>query len=189
MPNKRIDKRRISKREFLEGVKGRLENEVGIYLRLLAEKQAQDPNFPKVGCFAGVRLLMPVVDALSSVLMRSSRTDPRPNAVRFLERELEIEYPYVLWEMYRHSLIHTDKIRSLRYRSNRVSWGISIGLDGHFFVGGQTQVDITKLYQDLIAFLEREIPNATGHVYEEGLVVYNRHIPERLKREINDIQN
>lgn len=184
---KRPIKQRVKKRVFLKRVKKRLEQEVGIYFNLLFEAQDKNVDFPKVGFWAGIRLIMPVIDALSEVLLRKSKNDLRPKPVRFMEKYLSIDYPYLVWEMYRHSLIHCDELRSIVYRKHKVSWGVSIGLDSHSFLSSQTMIDLTKLYGDLISFLEREIPEAKGSVYVERYIKFGNKIPKPLKEEILEL--
>ena len=184
---KNIKRVRLKKSVFLKGVRERLKNEVGIYYKLLADAHSKDPDFPKVGFWAGIRLMMPVIEALSSTLMRETSKDKRPKPVRFMQKYLNIEYPYLVWEIYRHSLAHTDEMRGASYKRKRVYWGVSIGIDDHFFVDGQMNIDITKLYDDLLKHLDQSIKFASGNVYVESHVHYIR-IPKELELEFKNIQ-
>jgi len=133
--------------------------------------------------------MMPVIDSLSSVLMKKTRTDERPKAVRFMEKELDIEFPFIVWEMFRHTLMHGDEMRVLEYRKKRVGWGVSMGLGSHRTISGHYGIDLNKLYDDLVDYLDREIQICQGHVYVEHKVKYKKNIQERLKKEMADIQS
>lgn len=184
---KKVKKIKVKKRVFLKRVKKRLEDEVGIYFDLLFEAQSKDTDFPKVGFWAGIRLLMPVIDSLSSVLYRKSKQDPRPKSVRFMEKHLDIEYPYLVWEIYRHSLLHTDEMRGASYKNNKVTWGLSIGLNNHIFSNGHINIDVIKLYNSILNYLEKEISkNPETSVYVENHVKFIE-VPNDLEREFKEI--
>jgi len=187
---RKFAKRNITKRQFLEEVKQRLENEVGTYLHCLERRGIEDRNAQAVGFWAGIRLLMPVIDALSEVLIRSNRGDQRPKPVRFMDTYLGIQYPFLIWEIYRHSLIHGDLPRWVKYRGHQISWGLQIGPTGvgHDYWPDRINLDITKLYEDLLSFLNREVHVANGNVYQEIGVRFGNGIQPMLKEEFRRIR-
>ncbi len=183
------------KKVYLIQVKGRLENEVGSYLFFLNQRitdtiKAQKPPIPGIGFFGGIRLLMPVIDGLSEVLLKNSKKDTREKSIRLLER-LKIPFPSLVWFLYRNSLIHTDKPSSLVYKKNGVGWRISIGLLNEVNQKGILPIDIKKLYEALMIFIDNEIDNAKGNVYVEEYIRITKFNSKKLslKEEIIAINN
>lgn len=184
-----FQKRKIPKAQFLSEVKTRLENDVGAYFSHLDCCRARGEGARVVGFWGGLRLLLPVVDALADVLMGRSCHDKRSKPVRFMERYLEIKYPELVWEMYRHALIHGDVLRTASYRGNNISWTVSLGSDGHEFCKGRITLDVNKLYDDLISFLDGKIPKASGYIYETVGVKFKNRIRASLKGEFRGISS
>lgn len=150
---------------FLVGVEERLKNEVGLYFKLLHRAESKNENFPKCGFWAGIRLLMPVIDGLAHVYYP---TDADKH-ILFIRNKLRYKYPYLIWEMFRHPLIHTEFVRSAKYKQAKVSWGVSRGVD-HIFCHSQANLDVEKLYSDLLNFVKSELKD------------------DSLKRKITDVE-
>jgi len=132
------------KATFLLNVRGRLMGEVGPYLSMAARQNT--------GFFASARMIFPVVEAVATVIYRKHSKERQP--VRLL-RALGIDYPNLVWEMYRHTLMHNDEMASAVYRGRTIRWGIRIG-GGHSWARGHLHVDVRKIYDDLLTFLARE---------------------------------
>jgi hypothetical protein len=141
--------RRVLKATFLTGVRQRLLHDVGPYLE--AVEGVRVTTGRGVGFWALPRMLFPVVEAVSTALYRTSRRERPP--VRLL-RELGFEYPNLVWEMYRHTLMHNDEMASALYMGRRIAWSIGIG-NGHSWSKGRLGIDAKQLYEDLLAFLSR----------------------------------
>lgn len=144
-----FEKQKFTKVDFLRGVRERLENEVGSYFRLLDEERQRNSNFPHVGFWGGIRLMMPVIEAISEVYHISQQ--------EFLEQHLNIPTPYLAWDLFRHSLIHNDLMQHGKFQGKEVSWGISIVGQGHIIQNEHIGIDLPTLYEDLKSFLESEI--------------------------------
>jgi hypothetical protein len=144
--------RREPKSEYLSKVRQRLETDIAPYLATIQTTHCQTGR--GVGFWALARMIFPVVEAVSSVLYRTDRKQRQP--VRLL-RELGFEYPNLVWEMYRHTLMHNDEMASASYMGRRVDWALAVG-DGHLWgeATGRLQVDAQELFDDLLEFLERE---------------------------------
>lgn len=153
-PERKWTHRRISRSAFLSNVAQRLRNDVGPYFETIRAVYACTGR--DVGFWASARMIFPVVEAVSTVIYRASRRDgPRERQPVRLLRELGFEYPNLVWEMYRHTLMHNDEMASAAYRGRRVAWGIRVG-GGHSWTRGRLWIDAEKLYQDFLAFLDRE---------------------------------
>jgi hypothetical protein len=154
--------RRVLRSTFLSNVRRRLVNDVGPYFTTI--QAVHDQTGKGIGFWALARMIFPVVEAISTVIYRTG-TKERPS-VRLL-RELGFEYPNLVWEMYRHTLMHNDEMASASYRGRRITWGIGIGT-GHFWNNGRLHIDAAKLYNDLIEFLDHEAlrrRSKTSHVW------------------------
>lgn len=145
----------MSKSAFLSSVGQRLRNDVGPYLGTIQTVHARTGK--GVGFWGLARMIFPVVEAVSTVVYRirlkSGGTRER-QPVRLL-RELGFEYPNLVWEMYRHTLMHNDEMASAEYYRRRVVWEIRVG-GGHSHDRGRLSIDAKRLYDDLLAFLDRE---------------------------------
>lgn len=142
--------RRVLRSTFLSTVRRRLVNDVGPYIATI--QAIHDQTGKGIGFWALARMIFPVVEAISTVIYRAGTKGKPP--VRLL-RELGFAYPNLVWEMYRHTLMHNDEMASASYRGRRITWGIGIGT-GHFSNNGRLHIDAAKLYNDLIEFLGRE---------------------------------
>ena len=167
----RFETVKMIKVEFFSGVLGRLHNEVGIYFKLLHDKYASDPDFAKnvggVGFWAGIRLMMPVVESLSHTIGKSPQ--------EFLGQDLNVPSPYLTWDLFRHALTHNDLMQHAKYQSKEVGWGISMIGQGHVTGSGHVSIDVLTLYQDLVNYLEGEIrkKDLTQIDVEVGVIYQN----------------
>jgi hypothetical protein len=146
-------RRRVRRLEFLSEVRQRLEADITPYLTTI--QTIHDQTGRGVGFWALARMIFPVVEAVSSVLYRTGKKQKERRPVRLL-RQLGFEYPNLVWEMYRHTLMHTDEMASASYMGRRVNWGIAVG-NGHLWDEGTgyLQVDVKELFADFLEFLKR----------------------------------
>jgi hypothetical protein len=108
----------MTKKQYLEGVKGRLVNDVGTYFAMV-DTEGSKGNM--VGFWGSARLVFPVIEAVSKTINRKSgRDDVR---VTRLLKELNIPYPDVVWQMYRNSLAHSDHLVHISSGKPRQSAG------------------------------------------------------------------
>lgn len=160
---------------FLRDIRGRLDNEVGRYFQLLYEKWATDETFPKgIGFWGGVRLLMPVIEVVAEV--QGYKDTQATKGVQEFLRKLGIETPYLMWDLYRHSLMHNDEMQHAEdYASGKeISWRISINGAAHSFTSGLISIDVVTLYKGLRKYLDDEIElNDTTPVLIDVGVKYN----------------
>jgi hypothetical protein len=122
---KRYGNRRQQRIDFMNDVKGRLENDVGPYFDCIEEVYRRTQRY--VGFWALPRMLFPIIEAVATTVFRRSKAGAP--AVRLLRR-LGLQYPALTWEMYRNVLMHGDELLVATYRGYSVRWAVAIG-DGH----------------------------------------------------------
>lgn len=147
---KRYRYKRQSKIDFVRDVKGRLENDIGPYFECIEEIYRQTGR--GVGFWALTRMIFPVIEAVATTVFRKSKADIPP--VRLL-RQLGLRYPKLVWEMYRNVLMHGDELLVATYRGWTVAWSVAIG-GGHSSDHGGLQIDLRKLYNDMLQYLDDE---------------------------------
>ena len=134
-------RRRELKSKVLTDIRQRLLADVGPYFEIV--------RCHRVGFWALVRMIFPIIEASASVVFPVKGKEKPP--VRVL-RELGFQYPNLVWEMYRHTLSHNDEMAIAVYRDRKIAWGISVG-GGHVQENGRINVDARQLFDDLLAFL------------------------------------
>jgi len=155
---------KMSKSQYLEGVKERLINDVGTYFSMI-DVEGSKGNM--VGFWGSARLIFPVVEAVAKTIYRKGKG----NDVRVprLLKQLNIPYPDVVWQMYRNSLAHSDHLVHISKGSRTINWSVTASAGGvstgHFFIHDQVHLDTRRLYEDFLAFLDIEIARATTNVY------------------------
>jgi len=178
-----FEKRKFKKVEFLKGVYERLENDVGNYFLLLQEKRQNDSSFPLVGFWGSIRLLMPVIETVAEVYSQL------PQA--FLDQHLNIKTPYLVWDLFRHSLIHNDLMQHGTYQNKTVTWSILMCGQGHVMQNKNIGIDVISLYEDLKMFLKDEIAknDQTEIGIDIGVIYQTTNDPnprKNIKQEIID---
>jgi hypothetical protein len=159
-PERKWTHRRTLKSAFLSAVAGRLRNDVGPYFGMIQDVYAR--TRVGVGFWALARMIFPVIEAVSTVIYRagSRRGGARERQPVRLFRELGFQYPNLAWEMYRHTLMHNDEMATAAYRGRRIGWEIRVG-GGHVWTRGRLGIDVEKLYQDFLAFLDQEAASSS----------------------------
>lgn len=155
----------MSRKQYLEGVKTRLVNDVGTYFAMI-DVEGSKGNM--VGFWGSARLIFPVVEAVAKTIYRKRGTDDK-RVVRLL-KELNILYPDVVWQMYRNSLAHSDHLVHIsRGSSKTIGWSVTASAGGvstgHIFAGNMVHIDTRRLYEDFLNFLDQEIAQSKTNVY------------------------
>lgn len=147
-------KTELPRHEFMEQVLGRLENEVGYYLKLLAKNpMMKDGKQVGVGFFSVVRLLAPVIETLG----RIDKLSPQ----EFLEQKLKIKKPYMTWTMFRDGLAHNENGPIVMlYSDKQVTWHLLLDLSNtpatHSTGPDHILLDLLRLYEDLKQYVTQE---------------------------------
>lgn len=153
----------MKKSEFMQSALGRLVNEVGTYFDLL--ETHHELSSRKVGFCSSLRMLMPIVEAVSHV----SGISPQ----NLLGNYLDIKAPYLTWDLFRHSLIHGDLLQHAKYNGKEVGWGVGLNGLSHIVTPDQIGIDSKYLYVKLREYLEAQVKeNSQEDVEIEVGVIY-----------------
>ena len=172
----------MTKKQYLEGVKGRLINDVGTYF---ATVDAEGSKGNMVGFWGSARLIFPVIEAVAKTIYHKGKgEDVR---VPRLLKQLNIPHPDVVWQMYRNSLAHSDHLAHISMGKKKTITASAGGIStGHIFKGNVVHLDTRRLYEDFLAFLDNEIAKATTNVYvKNGLNVGTKY-RGRLRSDIDN---
>ncbi len=142
-----FEKMPMRKCDFLESALHRLNDDVGSYFEMLEEFNQKSDR--KVGFWASLRIIMPIIEAISHVVGETPQ--------EFMAKHLNMEVPYVTWDLFRHSLIHGDYMHHATYNGKTVGWGIAFIGVGHVVGQGHIGVDPVYLYKSLKTYLEEEV--------------------------------
>lgn len=154
----------MKKVEFLLAALGRLNDDVGTILQLIENHNKNSDR--KIGFWASLRMIMPIVEAISHVVGVSPQN--------FLGNHLGITTPHLAWDLFRHSLMHGDYLQHGKYQSKDVSWGVLMMGQGYIITSEHIGIDVVSLYQDLKKYLEYEVAkNDQTIVNVEVRVVYS----------------
>ncbi len=155
----------MTKVDFFQASLNKLHDDVGTILKLLEEHNKQSAR--KVGFWASMRLIMPIIEAVAHVAGETPQ--------EFLKNHLEITTPYLTWDLFRHSLIHGDYMQHAKYQTKEVGWGIAFIGVGHVITSGHIGIDAIHLYNKLSEFLTAEVAkNDQVKVHVEVGVIYNK---------------
>ncbi len=134
--------------DYLKGIFERLVNDVGAFHALFVEYNSKNRN-NAVGFWAGIRLIVPIIETIALI---NNEQPPE-----FMKKHLNMPASYLVWNLFRHSLIHGDTIHFAQFDKNRVNWGSSIGDGEHIFSSNFIQINSTYLYKQVKEYLEKEI--------------------------------
>lgn len=152
---------------------GRLEGEVGTMLRLIPEGK-KIGLFPNTAPFWSlVRMTFPIAESVGDLIYRNNSTGQNLQAV--LEREFEaVRSGYqgkaaALALLFRHSLTHTDELRTLVTGGREVGWLVSWSEQANHLkllrnargVYG-IRFDTTAFYEDLVAVCHNAMDKPWG---------------------------
>ncbi len=173
---------KVNKVEFLSNVRLRLKNDVFPYLELV--KKIHKETGTGVGFWALARMIFPPIEAVANAIYR------KENKTKIL-KELDIEYPFLAWDMFRHNLMHNDEMISASYRNKKVEWSVTIG-GGHSAKDRVLKIDVSKLLHDFDNFLEKQIKdpsNLNKHVWIKKSYKLKRRGRLDLRNEIRAFGN
>lgn len=181
---------KMPKRVYLEGVRDRLINDVGTYYQKIDEEGSRGNM---VGFWGSARLIFPVIEAVAKTIYRQRGLQDK-RIVKLLSL-LGIHYPNLVWQMYRHSLSHSDHLVHVEKGDKTISWSITASAGGistgHIFGLGVIHIDTRRLYEDFINFLNSEIDSSTTNVYvKTGIKINSRYqgeIISEIKRNIESV--
>lgn len=147
----------INKKEYLQGMLGRLENEVKHYLDSCWENNQKDGR--SIGFWGMVRLLCPVIESFGQVKYPEIRRSWEYSAK--VLKDLDVPYPKISWKLFRDCLIHGDEMLNVINDKDELysGWNITFG-GGHLGNHLQPTIDVDKLYYDLYSLIDNEIKNA-----------------------------
>ena len=175
---------KMSKTQYLEGVKERLINDVGTYFSMI-DIEGSKGNM--VGFWGSARLIFPVIEATAKTIYRKGKGDDV--RVPRLLKQLSIPYPDVVWQMYRNSLAHSDHLVHISRGSRTINWSVTASAGGvstgHFFMHDQVHIDTRRLYEDFLSFLDIQIAEATTNVYVKTGIDVGRKYKGRLGAEVD----
>lgn len=175
----------MTKKQYLEGVKGRLVNDVGAYFAMV-DVEGSKGNL--VGFWGSARLIFPVIEAVAKTIYRKSKgEDVR---VPKLLKQLNIPYPEVVWQMYRNSLAHSDHLVHItKGKSRTINWSVTASAGGvstgHLFMHDRVHIDTRRLYEDFLAFIDAHIAKATTRAYVKTGINVGRKYQGRLSAEVD----
>ncbi len=162
-----LPKKKMKKVDFYADVLVHL-NEVGILLQFL-QKYNMDAVH-KIGFWASIRMILPIVEAVAKVAGEKKE--------KFLYNHLNIKTPYLVWDMFRHPLIHGEYLQYGEYQSKQVGWKVVMKGQGHVFTSSVIEIDVACLYDKLREFLENEVKMNDQSIVEIAVgVVYSN--PQR----------
>lgn len=150
-------------KNFLQETWSRLANEMEPYL---TEIHRMSEYGDLRGFWFISREVFPVIDVVGNALYK------KEGPQKILE-ELGQKKPYLVWEMYRHSLIHEDRPRAAKHLRKNVNWSIALGVSE--VDNSSSQVNILNpeyIYQRLLNLLvnKRETTKRKYVSIEESVV-------------------
>lgn len=175
--------RTISRTGYLEQILERMNNE---YLQILSMVTKYNlENERGIGFWSLIRIIFPVIECVASVMGKQKED--------FLERELKVPFGYIVWEIYRHSLMHTDELRYVVYKDKTISWAVHLGNEdiGHIiedqFNSKPTTIHISipSLYSSLRDFLVQEIAKKNSSKIQVQVGV---HFPINTSKIISELE-
>jgi hypothetical protein len=167
----------MTKVDFFQSSLNKLQDDVGTILKLLEEHNIQSAR--KVGFWASMRLIMPIIEAVAYVAGETPQ--------EFLKNHLEVTAPYLTWDLFRHSLIHGDYMQHAKYQSKEVGWGIAfIGVD-HVITSGHIGIDAIHLYNKLNEYLTAEVARNDQAVVKIEVGVLYQNPKQEIVDEFNKL--
>lgn len=169
------------KNRFLSVIKQRLQEDVGTILTLV--NQYNEKSERGIGYWALLRMLLPIIEAIAHI----ENTTPQ-----LILKKIDIPTPYLMWDLFRNSLMHGDLIYYGEYKGRRITWGVSISEDlkTHIIRDKKIHINVSKLYEDLNKYLDKSIASDNQRMIEvEVGVLYddsNMKARKNIKREIID---
>lgn len=177
-----FEKLKMTKENFYKGALKRLEDDVGTILECVKTHNKNSER--KIGFWSGIRLLMPIIEAVAHVSGETPQV--------FLGSRLHVKVPNLTWDLFRHSLTHGDFLHGAKYQDNEVGWAVHIEGVKHevikagkrYFVVG---LDILTLFNDLKKYLETEINKKDQTIVEVEVGVNYLNPKQKVKEEFDNL--
>ncbi len=146
--------RSVPKTIYLQEILARLETEYIQILNLVTEHNLTHER--GIGFWSLVRVIFPVIESVASIMGKDKED--------FLQEDLGVPYGHLVWELYRHALMHSDELRFAVYKGKTFAWAIHLGNEdaGHIvenqFGDKPTTIHISipSLYFSLHEYLKKE---------------------------------
>ncbi len=175
--------RTIPRAFYLKNILTRLETE---YIKILEIVNKYNLDHKRgLGFWSLMRIIFPVIESVSYVVGKRKED--------FLESDLQVPFGHLVWEMYRHAIMHTDELRYAVYKGRTFSWATHLGNEnvGHFVAKHTNShpttihIDIPRLYYALRDYLINEIAkNDTSQISVQVGVYF----PEHESEVINELE-
>lgn len=180
MVNKQFiyETQKFARVDYLTGVLGRLEAEVGTVFECFKHRNTQEVG--KTGFWTGIRLLMPIVESVAKTLNKKPW--------ELLEDDLGIKTGSLVWQMFRHSLIHGDLLNHSKYGVQAVGWGIMMMGQGHIIGHNHIGIDLFTLYERLVEYLKLEIAKGDRTIIEVKVGVNYINPPQHIIDEFTNLK-
>jgi len=174
----------VSKKQYLKNILARLDTEYIQILNLVTEHNLKHER--GIGFWSLARIIFPVIEAVATTVGKRKED--------FLEKDLQVPFGHLVWEIYRHALMHSDELRYAVYKEKTISWAIHLGNEniGHIVA---KQIDSThhttihlavpKLYYDLQTFLIEEIAKSNS---SKITVQVGVHFPSHKSKVIEELE-
>lgn len=137
----------MRKVDFFKDALARLNDDVGTILDIIVKYNKRSER--KIGFWASIRIIIPIIEAISHVVGETPQ--------KFLEKYLGVNTPYLAWDLFRHSLIHSDYLQHGKFGIKEVSWGVLMMGQGHIIKSEHIGIDVITLHQKLKKYLEKEV--------------------------------
>lgn len=149
----RLHKIKVNLHDHLRNVRNRLVNDVGPYVNLVQDKARKEKI--GIGNFALIRMLFPPIETIAQAINKKPQD---------LLRELDIKFPYLYWSLFRDVFMHADEFENAIYEKTEIRPGVGIqypgGSGSHTSTKSVAMVAVTKLYFDLIQYIDSYIKNS-----------------------------
>jgi hypothetical protein len=144
--------------QAFQQILGRLESDVGTILQLIPEGRKKG-LFPNTAPYwALVRMTFPIAESVGDLIYRNDNTTENLKSV--LETEFEAVRPgyqgkaAILTLLFRHSLIHTDELRSLFIRGKEIQWLLSWSARENHLQLVRVAAGVCSIHFDTTAFYD-----------------------------------
>lgn len=136
-------------------------------------------------------VLFMLIESIANILTVAENKKSQDNARDQLLKELSIKYPQIVYKIFRNPLAHLGYISSLQVVTNegkfKIVWAFANSGMRHSFHKNLILININKLKNDLISFLEKQIeltPDDT--IFTKKINVFNLNFAKNrvLKEEI-----
>jgi len=158
----------------------RLKNEVGYYIELIENNP--HPSGAGVGFWSGIRMTMPVVEAVADV--------EGMDITELMGTHLNIPVPKITWAMFRHALIHNDQMQHAKFDNRTINWGLSLNMGtGHIMMHDQIHVDVKSLYNDLLNYLSGVVAEEDSSIVRVPVGFVYSEPPQGIAEELERLRS